>query len=96
MIKAMCRSLCTWQICGSMKVLTKRNKKRCAAARRIGHGDRSVMSGYDIVGNRQSQPEVIFIASGFFTAVKAVKYPGFFLVADSNTRVGYPDFKMSV
>lgn len=51
---------------------------------------------YNIVGNGQTQPEVIFVASGFFTAVKAVKYFCFLLITDSDTSVRNFDFKMFI
>ncbi len=52
------------------------------------------MCSNNIIGYGQTQPEVIFIASGFFTAVKAVKYLYLLFVADSDTCVRNFDFKV--
>ena len=54
---------CSWQ----------RHRKDTAPARPVGNGDGAVMKFHNLQGDRQTQPEVPFGASGFFCPVKAVK-----------------------
>lgn len=72
------------------------DQKGAASARCVGYFDTSVMCGNDIVGDGETQPEVIFVTAGFFAAIKAVKYFGLILVADTDTRVRNFDFKVFV
>ena len=65
---------CSWQ----------RHRKDTAPARPVGNGDGAVMKFHNLQGDRQTQPEVPFGASGFFRPVEAVEYLPFILIGNTN------------
>ena len=68
---------CSWQ----------RHRKDTAPARPVGNGDGAVMKFHNLQGDRQTQPEVPFGASGFFCPVKAVKNLLFIFLRDADSGV---------
>ena len=68
---------CSWQ----------RHRKGTAPARPVGNGDGAVMKFHNLQGDRQTQPEVPFGASGFFCPVKAVKNLLFIFLRDADSGV---------
>ena len=72
-----------------------RKDRAASCVRVIGGGDGSAVCGDNFIGDGQSKPEVVFIASGFFAAVKAFEDTGFVVVADTDTGVIDSERKMS-
>lgn len=54
------------------------------------------MYSNNVIGNRQTKPKVIFVTSGFFTAVKTIKYFYLFFIADSYTCIRNFYFKVFI
>lgn len=70
---------CSWQ----------RHRKDTAPARPVGNGDGAVMKFHNLQGDRQTQPEVPFGASGFFCPVEAGEDA--LLIAVGNADAGVAD-----